>query len=137
MTKSKVFDIFQFIQQSLSRPCICKGFRRSQLHILCIFPCFCPYEPKQGKFFILRRLLYFETGLSIFVRPFSVRMYTVSQTSEMYFRSWEMLMMAPGNKCSISRIAPPESGEKFRVGSSRISTLFPCSIICSSSIFAF
>lgn len=53
-----MFSLFGFIQHSLSKPCICKGFHCSQLHILCIFPCFCPYEPKQGKVFILRRLLY-------------------------------------------------------------------------------
>ena len=29
---------------------IFKAFRLSNVQTLCIFPCFCPYEPKQGKF---------------------------------------------------------------------------------------
>ena len=30
---------------------IFKAFRLSNVQTLCIFPCFCPYQPKQGKFF--------------------------------------------------------------------------------------
>ena len=33
---------------------IFKAFRLSNIQTLCIFPCFCPYQPKQGKFFTLR-----------------------------------------------------------------------------------
>lgn len=40
------------------KPCIIKVYRLSNVQTLCIFPCFCPYEPKQGKFFILRRSPY-------------------------------------------------------------------------------
>ena len=30
---------------------IFKAFRLSNVQTLCIFPCFCPYQPKQGKLF--------------------------------------------------------------------------------------
>ena len=47
-----------FIYSILYKPCIFKAYRLLNVQTLCIFPCFCPYEPKQGKFFILRRLPY-------------------------------------------------------------------------------
>ena len=49
---------FRFIYSILYKPCIFKVYRLLNVQTLCIFPCFCPYEPKQGKFFILRRLPY-------------------------------------------------------------------------------
>lgn len=49
---------FQFVYSILYKPCIFKAYRLLNVQTLCIFPCFCPYEPKQGKFFILRRLPY-------------------------------------------------------------------------------
>ena len=49
---------FKFIYLILLKRCIFKAFRLPCVPTLCIFPCFCPYEPKQGKVFILRRLLY-------------------------------------------------------------------------------
>lgn len=51
-------DKFKFIYSTLYKPCIFKAYRLLNVQTLCIFPCFCPYEPKQGKFFILRRLPY-------------------------------------------------------------------------------
>ena len=46
-----VFTInFQFIYSILYKPCIFKAYRLLNVQTLCIFPCFCPYEPKQGKF---------------------------------------------------------------------------------------
>lgn len=47
-----------FVYSILYKPCIFKAYRLLNVQTLCIFPCFCPYEPKQGKFFILRRLPY-------------------------------------------------------------------------------
>ena len=41
---------FQFIYSILYKPCIFKAYRLLNVQTLCIFPCFCPYEPKQGKF---------------------------------------------------------------------------------------
>ena len=49
---------FLFIYSILYKPCIFKAYRLLNVQTLCIFPCFCPYEPKQGKFFMLRRLPY-------------------------------------------------------------------------------
>ena len=49
---------FIFVYSILYKPCIFKAYRLLNVQTLCIFPCFCPYEPKQGKFFILRRLPY-------------------------------------------------------------------------------
>ena len=43
---------FQFIYSILYKPCIFKAYRLLNVQTLCIFPCFCPYEPKQGKFFV-------------------------------------------------------------------------------------
>jgi len=43
-------DKFQFIYSILYKPCIFKAYRLLNVQTLCIFPCFCPYEPKQGKF---------------------------------------------------------------------------------------
>ena len=40
----------QFIYSILYKPCIFKAYRLLNVQTLCIFPCFCPYEPKQGKF---------------------------------------------------------------------------------------
>ena len=48
----------EFVYSILYKPCIFKAYRLLNVQTLCIFPCFCPYEPKQGKFFILRRLPY-------------------------------------------------------------------------------
>ena len=41
---------FPFIYSNLYKPCIFKAYRLLNFQTLCIFPCFCPYEPKQGKF---------------------------------------------------------------------------------------
>lgn len=41
---------FIFIYSILYKPCIFKAYRLLNVQTLCIFPCFCPYEPKQGKF---------------------------------------------------------------------------------------
>ena len=41
---------FKFIYSILYKPCIFKAYRLLNVQTLCIFPCFCPYEPKQGKF---------------------------------------------------------------------------------------
>ena len=41
---------FEFIYSILYKPCIFKAYRLLNVQTLCIFPCFCPYEPKQGKF---------------------------------------------------------------------------------------
>ena len=41
---------FSFIYSILYKPCIFKAYRLLNVQTLCIFPCFCPYEPKQGKF---------------------------------------------------------------------------------------
>ena len=49
---------FIFIYSILYKPCIFKAYRLLNVQTLCNFPCFCPYEPKQGKFFILRRSPY-------------------------------------------------------------------------------
>lgn len=49
---------FGFIYSILYKPCVFKAYRLLNIQTLCIFPCFCPYEPKQGKFFMLRRLPY-------------------------------------------------------------------------------
>ena len=43
-------DKFIFIYSILYKPCIFKAYRLLNVQTLCIFPCFCPYEPKQGKF---------------------------------------------------------------------------------------
>ena len=40
----------QFVYSILYKPCIFKAYRLLNVQTLCIFPCFCPYEPKQGKF---------------------------------------------------------------------------------------
>lgn len=56
--KENDFDKFKFIYSILYKPSIFKAYRLLNVQTLCIFPCFCPYEPKQGKFFILRRLPY-------------------------------------------------------------------------------
>ena len=45
------FVKFQFIYLILLKRCIFKAFRLPCVPTLCIFPCFCPYEPKQGKVF--------------------------------------------------------------------------------------
>ena len=45
-----LFEKFQFIYSILYKPCIFKAYRLLNVQTLCIFPCFCPYEPKQGKF---------------------------------------------------------------------------------------
>ena len=42
--------IFKFIYSILYKPCVFKAYRLLNVQTLCIFPCFCPYEPKQGKF---------------------------------------------------------------------------------------
>ena len=41
----------RFIYLILLKRCIFKAFRLPCVPTLCIFPCFCPYEPKQGKVF--------------------------------------------------------------------------------------
>ena len=47
---SAYVDKFGFIYSILYKPCIFKAYRLLNVQTLCIFPCFCPYEPKQGKF---------------------------------------------------------------------------------------
>jgi len=46
------FDKLEFIYLILRNPCIFKENRHFNTCSLCIFPCFCPYEPKQGKLFV-------------------------------------------------------------------------------------
>ena len=70
------------------------------------------------------------------VSPDPVRRRIFVHTSARYFRSWETLMIAPGKSESILRITGPDSGEKFRVGSSRTSTLAPEVFIRRRKIFA-
>lgn len=43
---------FGFIYLILRNPCIFKENRHFNVLTLCIFPCFCPYELKQGKLFV-------------------------------------------------------------------------------------
>ena len=43
---------FKFIYLILRNPCIFKENRHFNVLTLCIFPCFCPYELKQGKLFV-------------------------------------------------------------------------------------
>ena len=43
-------DKFQFIYLILYKFFVFKALRLFCVQTLCIFPCFCPYEPKQGKF---------------------------------------------------------------------------------------
>ena len=43
---------FRFIYLILRNPCVFKENRHFNVRSLCIFPCFCPYEPKQGKLFV-------------------------------------------------------------------------------------
>ena len=43
---------FKFIYLILRNPCVFKENRHFNVRSLCIFPCFCPYEPKQGKLFV-------------------------------------------------------------------------------------
>ena len=45
----KQLDKFSFIYSTLYKPCIFKAYRLLNVQTLGIFPCFCPYEPKQGK----------------------------------------------------------------------------------------
>ena len=47
----KQLDKFKFIYLILLKRCIFNAFRLPCVPTLCIFPCFCPYEPKQGKVF--------------------------------------------------------------------------------------
>ena len=47
----KLYKKFRFIYLILLKRCIFKAFRLPCVPTLCIFPCFCPYEPKQGKVF--------------------------------------------------------------------------------------
>ena len=49
---------FLFIYQILYKPCIFKAYRLSNVQTLCIFPYFCPYQPKQGQVFVPHRLPY-------------------------------------------------------------------------------
>ena len=42
----------KFIYLILRNPCIFKENRHYNVRSLCIFPCFRPYEPKQGKLFV-------------------------------------------------------------------------------------
>ena len=49
-TQVTVIGKFAFIYSILYKPCIFKAYRLLNVQTLCIFPCFCPYEPKQGKF---------------------------------------------------------------------------------------
>ena len=48
---------FKFIYLTLNKSCIFKALRLYNSQTLCIFPCFFPYERKQGKLFIIRRRL--------------------------------------------------------------------------------
>lgn len=51
-------------------------------------------------------------------RPSDVKRSTRSHTCAIYFRSWDMLIIAPPYAWRILRITGLDSGEKFRVGSS-------------------
>lgn len=46
------FYKLEFIYLILRNPCVFKENRHFNVRSLCIFPCFCPYEPKQGKLFV-------------------------------------------------------------------------------------
>lgn len=50
ISSQKEYLKFKFIYSILYKPCIFKAYRLLNVQTLCIFPCFCPYEPKQGKF---------------------------------------------------------------------------------------
>lgn len=50
--EEKEFDKLEFIYLILRNPCVFKENRHFNVRSLCIFPCFCPYEPKQGKLFV-------------------------------------------------------------------------------------
>ena len=49
---SAILGKFEFIYLILRNPCVFKENRHFNVRSLCIFPCFCPYEPKQGKLFV-------------------------------------------------------------------------------------
>ena len=51
-TEEKKQYKFKFIYLILRNPCVFKENRHFNVRSLCIFPCFCPYEPKQGKLFV-------------------------------------------------------------------------------------
>mgnify|MGYP003300388856 CR=1 FL=1 len=68
--------------------------------------------------------------------PSSESTYTKSATSSRYFLSWEILMIVPWKSISACRITGAERGEKFLVGSSRISTFAFCRTIFRKMIFA-
>ena len=42
--------VYSTIYSILYKLCIFKAYSLLNVQTLCIFPCFCPYEPKQGKF---------------------------------------------------------------------------------------
>ena len=50
--KKESYDKLEFIYLILRNPCVFKENRHFNVRSLCIFPCFCPYEPKQGKLFV-------------------------------------------------------------------------------------
>lgn len=55
--KTELFQLehsvkLKFIYLILRNPCVFKENRHFNVRSLCIFPCFCPYEPKQGKLFV-------------------------------------------------------------------------------------
>ena len=68
--------------------------------------------------------------------PSSVKIYPLSHTSSINFLSWDTLITAPLNPASILRITGPDKGEKFLVGSSKISTFAPLMAIFDSKSFA-
>ena len=69
--------------------------------------------------------------------PRGVSSYTVSHTSSIYFLSWETLIIVPPYALRTLRITGLDKGEKFRVGSSRISTSAPDRLNFSKNTFAF
>ena len=77
-------------------------------------------RPATVVFFVIE---YFYFSSLISLSPSFSSRYSFPHTSPIYFLSCEMLMMAPGNSRSIFLMTGPDKGEKFRVGSSRISTL--------------
>ena len=63
---------FVFIYSILYKPCIFKAYRLLNVQTLCIFPCFCPYEPKQGKFLFSAEYLIQQSCGSTLCFPCSV-----------------------------------------------------------------
>ena len=64
--------------------------------------------------------------------------FTAYGTQDWYYNEkGEILIIAPGNSLSIFLITGPDKGEKFLVGSSKISTFAPLKLILKRSTLAF